>query len=131
MKTITKTLTLALTAAILSFASVSAKPANPATAPAAYKVGMYVSQKTTTLNVMVEKQAGNKVIIRLKNSEGQLLATQAIKGSEERSWSKFNLSDLTDGTYKVEITNGQDVTVKEITLSTQKPVDASRTIAVE
>lgn len=132
MKTITKTLTLALTAAILSFSSVSAKPADPSTtAPAAYKVGMYVSQKTTTLNVMVEKQAGNKVIIRLKNSEGQLLATQAIKGSEERSWSKFNLSDLTDGTYKVEITNGQDVTVKEITLSTQKPVDASRTIAVE
>ena len=131
MKTITKTLTLALTAAILSFASVSAKPANPATAPAAYKVGMYVSQKTTTLNVMVEKQAGNTIVIRLKDNAGQLLATQALKGADERSWSKFNLSQLEDGTYKVEITNGRDVTVKEITLSTQKPTDASRSIAVD
>ena len=131
MKTITKTLALALTAAILSFSTVSAKPTGRPTAPAAYKVGMYVSQKTTTLNVMVEKQAGNTVVIRLKDQNGQLLATQAIKGSGERSWSKFNLSELRDGTYQVELTNGRDVTVKEITLSTQKPTDASRSIAVE
>lgn len=130
MKTITKTLALALTAAVLSFSTVSAKPIIRPTAPAAYKVGMYFSEKTTTLNVMVEKQSGNSVTIRVKNNEGQTLATQNVKGKGERYWSKFNLSELADGTYQVEITNGQDVTVKEVKLSTQNASETGRTIAV-
>ena len=130
MKTLTKNLVFALTAAIISFSTVSAEDINRPTTPATYKVGMYVSAKTTTLNVMVEKQAGSTVIIRLKDKEGHLLVTHALKNNSERSRSKFNLSELTDGTYQVEITNGQNVTVKEIKLTTQKPVVESRFIAI-
>lgn len=130
MKTLTKNLVFALTAAMISFSTVSAGDINRPTAPDTYKVGMYVSAKTTTLNVMVEKQAGSTVIIRLKDKNGHLLATHALKSNNERSRSKFNLSELTDGTYQVEITNGQDVTVKEIKLTTQKPVVETRFIAI-
>jgi flagellar hook assembly protein FlgD len=132
MKTLKNTFALALTAAVLSFSTVfAADSKRPEAAPSAYKVGMYVSKNAMTLNVMVEKQAGNSVVIRVKDSEGKLLATQTLKGSDERTWSKFNLSELGDGTYNVEVSNGRDVTVKDITLTTPKPIDVNRTIAVQ
>lgn len=131
MKTFTKTFAVAMMAGILSFTSVFAGDRTEPATSTSYKVGMYVSQKTMVLNVMVEKPAGKPVIIRLKDKEGQLLAMQAIKRNGERAWSRFNLSGLNDGTYQVEITNGDEITRKDITLSTQKPVEVTRTLVVK
>lgn len=131
MKTLITTFALALT---LSAASLTASAnddkvkAAPA-APAAYKVAMFPSTSAPRLNVIVEKATGGRVELRLKDAKGHVLHTSYLQKKDGKVWSKFDLSELTDGKYSVEVTNGAETTVKEITLSTQ-PVAANRVTIV-
>lgn len=133
MKALTNIFALAIAATFTAFSAAHADDnlKTAKAAPAAYNVGMYVSKNTSTVNVMVEKQAGGTVKVSIKDDSGKILATQSLNGKEERIWTKFNLSELSDGTYTVEVTNGKDVTVKEVKLATPKFVEPTRTINVQ
>ncbi len=132
MKTVIKTLVLALTLSSVSYVA----SANPATgdkktaSPTSYKAAMFPSANKTTLNVLVEKEMGNRVEIRVKDAYGAVLHTEHLTKKEGKFWSKLNLSELANGTYRVEVTNGTETTAKDITISTVAPAAASRTIAL-
>ena len=84
----------------------------------------------TTLNVIVQKQTGSRVQIVLKNAAGTVLHTEYLTKKEGTFKSKLNLSELVNGTYRVEVTNGTDVMVKDFTISDVAPATVSRTIAL-
>ena len=132
MKTLITTLALALTVSTVSLTA-SAKDdkvkAAPK-APASYKVAVFPSASTPRLNVIVEKATGGPVEVRLKDAKGHVLHTSYLQKKDGKVWSKFDLSELEDGSYTVEVTNGADVTTKEITLST-KPVATSRIALID
>ncbi|OIN55576.1 T9SS type A sorting domain-containing protein [Arsenicibacter rosenii] len=133
MKALNNIFVLAIAATLTTFQAAKADDnlKTKETAPATYNVGMYVSKNTSTINVMVEKQAGSTVKVSIKDEAGKVLATQSLNGKEERTWTKFNLSQLNDGTYTVEVSNGKEVTVKEVKLATPKFVEPIRTINVQ
>ncbi|GAA4396471.1 hypothetical protein GCM10023187_04640 [Nibrella viscosa] len=127
MKTFVKTFALALSLSAVSLVA-SANGGKENASPTSYKSAVFAS--ATTLNVMVEKEMGGRVEIRLKDAGGRVLHTNYLQKKDGKFWSKFDLSNLADGTYRVEITNGAESTVKDITLSTQSPVNVNRTIAM-
>ncbi|GAA4467430.1 hypothetical protein GCM10023189_51090 [Nibrella saemangeumensis] len=127
MKTFVKTFALALSLSALSLTSF-ATGGKDNTAPTAYKAAVFASASATTLNVMIEKEMGGRVEIRLKDASGRVLHTNHLQKKDGKFWSKLNMSNLADGTYRVEVTNGVETTVKDITLSTQSPATVSRNI---
>ncbi len=137
MKTFIKSLALALTIGVVSFStSVAATSTSTSTSKirpvvhAAYQSAVYPSQFEPVINVIIEKEEGSIVLVRVKTNVGEILAERSVGRGKEKVAMKFRLNDLPDGMYRVEITNGRDVTTKNIKLSTQ-PQESPRTIAMQ
>ncbi|GAB3563495.1 hypothetical protein GCM10027578_07270 [Spirosoma luteolum] len=103
------------------------KPAKPATV---YQSGMYTAADGR-LVVMLNKQAGSKVSVSVKNAAGTSLVTEYMPKRENKACLKFDLSQLQDGTYTVEITNGSEVTQRQVTLSTKQVAESSRQLIID
>ena len=128
MKTIIKTLVLALTLSSVSYVASANPAAGEKKAATSYKAAIFPSSSTATLNVIVEKEMGHRVQITLKDAKGAVLHTEYLTKKEGSFWSKLNLSELQNGTYRVEVTNGAETTAKDITISTVTPASANRAI---
>jgi hypothetical protein len=118
MKTIIKTLFVAIALVATSFANVKAN--NPSKT-ASFEVGIYQTTNTLKLNLMVEKQVGNRLEIAIKNDKGEVLYTETIAKNDAKYHGKFDFSQLGDGQYSVEISAGKEKIVKNINLSTNTP----------
>lgn len=132
MKTFIKSLAVALTIGVVSFStSVAATPDSKArpVVHSAYQSVVYPSQFEPVINVVVQKEEGSTVQIRFKNNQGETLAERSVGRGKEKVAMKFRLSELPDGIYRVEISNGRDVTTKSIKLSTKQ--ETPRTIAMQ
>lgn len=82
------------------------------------------------LRVAIKKNAPQKVYLTLKSKDGQVLFAETIGKKEMAYVAKINVSDLTDGTYQLEITSGQNRVVKQLNLSSKK-VEVQRQVIVE
>ncbi|MVM38605.1 hypothetical protein GO730_15330 [Spirosoma sp. HMF3257] len=131
MKTLIKSLALALIVGIAS-SSVSLADSNPGTRSAtvaAFKTGIY-STPYGQLNIALDKETGGAVDVRLKGTDGKVLYTQHV-GKNERSYRvRLNMTELADGVYQVEVTNGVETTIQNVTISTYQPQSPSRVISV-
>ncbi|GAA4467435.1 hypothetical protein GCM10023189_51100 [Nibrella saemangeumensis] len=119
MKTLITTIALALTLSATSLtASADSHRLTGPKAPTSYRVAVFPSSSAAKLNVIVEKAAG-RVEVRLKDAKGHVLHTSYLQKKDGKFWSRFDMSELQDGTYTVEIDNGAETTAKEVTLSTK------------
>ncbi|GAB4006165.1 hypothetical protein GCM10028808_07570 [Spirosoma migulaei] len=134
MKTFVQSLVTALLLSTATFASpATTTPTKSAMAPVttnSYKVAVFPSSKPSRLNVFVERTPGQPMIISLKSTDGTLLGKQLVGKKQGNVRFQFDLSELTDGDYKVEITSGTDATVYPVKLSTQPAQTAARTITL-
>ncbi|GAB2557981.1 T9SS type A sorting domain-containing protein [Spirosoma aerophilum] len=134
MKTLIKSFALALSLAVVASAATFAAPteANPIGRPAkvaTYKTGVY-STVTGKLNVALDKSAGGRVDIRLKDTTGKVLFAQYLGKKEQVCRLQLNLSDLEDGVYTLEITNGVETTTQSVTIATKQPTLSNRVVAL-
>ncbi|SFD26228.1 hypothetical protein [Spirosoma endophyticum] len=132
MKTLIKPLLVAFS---LSFVTLSAALADgtPAARPAAvaaYKTGIYTTIEGK-LNIALDKETSGAVDIRMKSADGVVLFSQHLGKKETGTRVRLDMSALQDGNYQVEITNGVETTVHNVTLSTQQPSASSRLVAIK
>lgn len=132
MKTLVKSLLLALSLGLVtSVASVSeAKPVGRPTGVATYKAGMFTAIDGT-LVVLVDKETGGHVDIQLKTIDGTVLYNQRLGKKDLKTRTKLNLSELADGQYTLEITNGVEKTTQNISIATRQPSTPSRIVSVK
>lgn len=135
MKTFIKSLALALTLGVVSFANVLAAPEKPGKKSkvesfATYQTAVYPSTSQSVINVMLEKGEGGPVHISFKNKAGETMAVQTVGRNKDRVSMKFRIDELPDGQYSVEVSNGRDVTSKQITIAT-RPEASPRTIVLQ
>ncbi|MVM32988.1 T9SS type A sorting domain-containing protein [Spirosoma sp. HMF4905] len=131
MKTLIKSLAVALTLGIVTSAA-SFAHTNPGTRPttaAAYKTGIY-STPNGQLNIALDKEKGGAVDVRLKGADGKVLYTQHVGKNERNYRVRLNLSELADGVYQVEVSNGVETTTQTVTISTNQPSAPSRLISI-
>ncbi|GAB2594106.1 T9SS type A sorting domain-containing protein [Spirosoma areae] len=131
MKTLVKSLALALS---LGFATTSATFAdvNPIGRPATvstFKTGIY-STVSGKLAIALDKTTGGTVDIRLKDASGKVLYSQHLGKKDQMTRVRLNLSDLEDGVYSLEITNGVDTTTHNVTIATNQPATPNRIVAL-
>ena len=131
MKTLIKSLALALSLGVVTSAASFAEtnPGGRPTTVAAYKTGIY-STPNGQLNIALDKEPGGFVDVRLKGTNGQVLYTQHLGKNERVYRIRLNLSELADGVYQVEVTNGVETTTQNVTISTQQPTTPIRSISI-
>lgn len=131
MKNSIKSLALALTfsvaAAATSFAETT--PSNRATT-VSYEESVY-STRDGKLAIALNKEVGGTVKIQLKNTEGYVLYSHQVAKNESQSRLRLDLSELPDGVYQVEITNGSDAKTHTVTLTTPQPQLSSRVVSMK
>ncbi|MDB5242414.1 MAG: hypothetical protein JWP57_3039 [Spirosoma sp.] len=128
MKTLAKSLFLALSLSLVAISISSAKPGRPAVST--FKTGIYTSV-SGKLHIALDKQSGGPVDIRLKSSTGDLLYNRHLGKNETTLRTRLNLDNLTDGDYVLEITNGIEKTSQTITIKTEQPTSFGRIIQTQ
>ena len=117
MKTLISTIALALSLATITLAADTSGIDRP-TKVARYETGIYTTVNGK-LQVSVDKQAGGTVAISLKDANGSVLFSRQIAKNDTQYRSRFDLSQLTDGTYELELTNGVNVTRQTVVIATK------------
>ncbi|GAB4035883.1 T9SS type A sorting domain-containing protein [Spirosoma gilvum] len=132
MKTLIKSFALALSLGIVTSAATFAET-NPGTNSA--KTASYQSAVYTTnsgkISIALDKQKGSTADIKLKNDNGDVLYSYHLGKNENTYRSRLSVSELPDGVYQVEISNGAEVTKHTVTVSTQQPTTINRVISLK
>lgn len=130
MKTLVNTLLVAFTLVSSAATFSTAKPiVRPAKQAAAYEVGIYTAVDGK-LRLALDKQKGGRVTVSMRNGQGNKLFTQYVGKGETKSRFCFDVNELPDGVYTVEISNGVQTTTHELTIATPKAQTPSRQIAL-
>jgi hypothetical protein len=106
----------------------------PHTNPArkSFAVGMYRIRESLTMRLMVEKQAGERVLVRLLNEQGQIIHREVVGKPAKKYACNFDFSNTEDGQYTIEVTNGMEVITKAIDLTTTQVVETpARTLLAQ
>lgn len=93
-----------------------------------FEVGMYRIKNTVSMNVMMEKEKGQKVTIRLIDTQGQVVHEEFVPKYLTKAGRRLNFSEMRDGDYTLEISNDDEKIVKSIHLSTNEEREVGRTL---
>lgn len=124
-------------AAVALFVTISQVKADPIVSPKAecknntcekFRVGMYRVRETMSMNVMMEKDKGEKVAIRLLDSKGKLLHEEFVARYLTKVGRKLNFEEMSDGVYTIEISNDTEKIVKSVYLTTKEVREVNRTL---
>ncbi|MPR35353.1 hypothetical protein [Salmonirosea aquatica] len=105
----------------------AAAPTLPTTATSpeskTFGIGLYRVRESMTMRLTLEKKAGEKVLVRLLNQQGQVLHQEVVGRQTKVYGCNFDFSTSKDGSYTIEVVNGDEVQHKTVTLSTAKVVE--------
>jgi len=85
-----------------------------------FQVGMYRIKNTVTMNVLLEKTKGERVVIQLLNEKGRIIHSEVLNKSLEKYARRFNFEEVPDGNYTLEISDDNERVVKNIHLTTNE-----------
>lgn len=85
-----------------------------------FAIGMYPIPNSTKVRLNVEKNYGETAAIRLFDEDGRVLDEKWLNKRTNKFGCVFNFSPSQDGTYIIEVANGQEVIRKTIKLATPR-----------
>lgn len=113
---------LTVSASSVSFANDNSKTAEKAST---FKSVVYPVINSSKIRVNVNKEKGTRILVTLKNEAGETLATEQLRKTDESSAIRFDLGQLEDGNYQVEVSDGLTKQVKAVNLHTSAPTVAT------
>ena len=132
MKNVMKPLAFAAFAALLFTNTVSARPIElkecKNNACEKFRVGMYRVRDTVTMNLLIEKDKGDRLAVRLLDQKGKVLMEDIVPKYMDKFGRKLNFSEIQDGIYTLEVADGTEKVVKSIYLSTNEVREVTRTL---
>lgn len=129
MKTLVKTFAVVALLITTSLARAEDNNADPKKTMS-FEIGLFQSKNSMKMNVIIEKTADKDLIVRLRDSKGEILVTEHVNKKDTSYHAKYDMSELVDGKYTFEFTQGRDKMVKEVNLVTTKPTEINRQITL-
>lgn len=127
MKTAATSIFFAFVVTLTNFSQAS--PIAGANKPAAtYATSLYTAHDGRLI-LSLEKEVGQTVSVRLSQANGTTLFSQQVTKRQTKTQVRFNVSELPDGTYIVEVSNGTKMTTHQVQLSTPQTTTPSRQVA--
>ena len=133
MNTLAISLLVFLNTNLLTFAPPINQTGQRAARPtklAYYQMGVYLSMDKTKLNVNVNKQLGGQVYVQLNDVKGNVLFERTMGPDDTMVRLKLNLTELSDGNYFLKVSNGLEVIVRDVKISTPSPAPVNRSITL-
>ena len=93
-----------------------------------FKVGMYRVKNTVSMNLLMEKEEGERIAIRLMDNKGSVLHEEYVPRYVSKFGRKLNFEQMNDGFYTLEISNDNEKIVKSIHLSTKEVREVERSL---
>jgi hypothetical protein len=115
-------LALVLSTSSASFAADNKENAEP---KSTFQMAVYPVINSMKLSVNVSKPKNSKVDVRLVDEAGQTLTVLKLGRDNETSIIRFDLNNLEDGIYKVEVSDGVKTDVKTVKVQTSTPVEVA------
>ena len=103
---------------------------NAPTKLAHFQTAAYLSGNGTKLRINVDKQLNGEVSVELTDIRGVVYFYQVMGPADTTLRLSLNVSDLTDGTYSLKISNGLDEEIRTIRLITPIPQPTQRTVTI-
>ncbi|MRS62396.1 hypothetical protein [Larkinella terrae] len=129
MKTVIASLLIAFCASTASFAGTTT---NPTDDKVPFETSVIAFPAHMKLDVIVQNLEGANLTIRLVNEAGITQASQWLNKHEKAFRTRFDISALSDGVYKIIVTDGANTKTQEINISTNVPTPVTnRTISIE
>lgn len=97
---------------------------------ATYQLGTYLSMDGKRLHVNVNKRLGGQVYVQFQDRRGTPLFERTMNPVDTTLRLTLNLSELTDGRYRLNVSNGLEIKVHDLIISTPEAVNPARTITV-
>ncbi len=91
--------------------------------PQTFEVGMYRIKDSLKMRLLLEKKAGEKVMVRLLNPQGKVLHEEVVGKRQQKYGRNFDFSQTQDGRYTIEITNHDEVVKRSVNLTTTDLVE--------
>ncbi|GAB3945420.1 hypothetical protein GCM10028805_14460 [Spirosoma harenae] len=89
-----------------------------------YQIGTYID-KAEKLHVNVNKQLGGDVSVHLIDPNGNQCYHYVMGSEETMIRLKMDLSELPDGNYQLRVSNGLELEVRDVKISTRTPAVVS------
>lgn len=116
-----KTLIASVLIALSVTSSFAAVPEDPARAAGStYAVNAF-NGKEGKINFLVEKMKGKKLTVRLRDAKGQALFVEDIAKNAEGYARRFDVSTLEEGSYTLEVTDGETTLKKSVEIRREAP----------
>lgn len=130
MNTIIKSIAcaLALTTSV-AFAKPTEDKTSAARPEATFESSAFITADAN-LQVAIKKNAPQKVFLTLKDANGDVLFAETVGKKEMTYAARFNVNNLNDGVYQLEITSGKNRVVKELNLFSKK-VETERKVIIK
>lgn len=120
-------LSLGLTSPSATYASNRAAEGNHPADAVTFQTSV-LAEPTGKLNVSLNKQTGGRAWMQLKDKHGAVLFTHIARKKDPGFRARLDLSELPDGTYTVEFSNGVETTQQKIVLHTPLQATSQRSI---
>ncbi len=91
-----------------------------------FEVGMYRVRESLKMRLLMEKKLGKTVSIRLLDPNGQVLHDEVIGKQMQKYGRSFDFSQMKDGRYTFEISDGKDLIQKNIKLNSAEVKEIPR-----
>ena len=91
-----------------------------------FRIGMYRVRNTETMNLLLEKEKGERLSIKIMDVKGKVLHEELVGRWATKFGKKLNFAAMQDGTYTVEVSNDREKVVKSIFLSTDEVREVNR-----
>ncbi|WP_044172392.1 hypothetical protein [Flectobacillus major] len=129
MKTFAKTFAIAFLS-VVSFVTFANNDTNAPNKTKTFEIGMFQSKNSLKMNLMLEKVTDKRISIVLKDEDGRVLHQETVAKKVPSYCGKFDMSELQDGVYTFEITDGTEKIIKKVNLHSPANTDVTRKITV-
>jgi hypothetical protein len=114
----------------LTLGASSASFAQTATEPTPFATKLYAVEGGSLVDVIVQNPDAKRLTVRIVDARGVTLASQSLLQTKTATRTRFDLSDLNDGNYRIEVSDGKTKQVEAVNLTTRTPAVSPRTITV-
>ncbi len=123
MKTFITTLVCALAISSVTFAAdpTEDKKAKP------LQIGVFAT-KDAKIQMAVRKGTGQKAVIIIRDSKQNVIHEELMTKNAQKFDCRFDVSNLADGEYTLEVASGSEKIQKQVSIKSQKEVTNSRSV---
>lgn len=124
MKTLVTTLVCAL--ALSSSAAFASDPTEDKKAKP-LQMGVFTT-KESKIQMAVRKGAGEKAVITLRDAKQNVIHEEVMSKKSEKFDARFDVSELAEGNYTLEVSAGKDKIQKQVSIKSQKEEASTRSV---